>query len=259
MKISIAIITLNEERNIGPCLETVKWADEIVLVDGGSTDKTLEIAGQFTTHVYEEPFKDFAAQKNAALQYVGGDWVFFIDADERMSLDLTIKLQQIAQAGKQDSVYAVKRCTYFFGRRLRYGGAQNDYPVRFFPPRQVSFEQPVHEEIMTRLPQHRLEEPLLHYSTRNLEHYQKKLALYIPLEIQTMRLRKRVVGFGDVFIRPLCKFLFLYFLKLGILDGVTGFQYAALSAYYDFLKFCRYWRSSETGVPALLPKGGPRA
>ncbi|MBI3307221.1 MAG: glycosyltransferase family 2 protein [Candidatus Omnitrophica bacterium] len=240
MKISVAIITLNEERNIADCLETVRWADEIVLVDSGSTDRTLEIASQFTHHVYEESFKNFASQKNAALKRVRGEWIFFIDADERISAALAERLRQIAVDSKLDTVYAVKRLTYFFGHQLKHSGCQDDYPIRFFPAKAAHFEQPVHEEIVTKLPVRKLEEPLIHYSTKDRQHYQQKLDLYIPLEHQTMKLRRRSVNFLEVLIRPVLKFIFLYFIKLGIFDGVPGFQYAALSSYYDFLKFNGY-------------------
>ena len=104
MTLSVAIITRDEERNIEGCLDSVKWADEIVVVDGGSSDRTQELARRFTPHVYEVPFKDFSAQKNSALEKTTGDWVFFIDADERVSDELAESLKQVVGSEERAAV-----------------------------------------------------------------------------------------------------------------------------------------------------------
>lgn len=238
MTISVAIITRNEEENLKDCLESVKWADEIVLVDSGSTDKTLEIAKRYTAKVSHHDFKDFASQKNHVLSLCSGDWIFLIDADERVTRELAEELRKKADANYA-CVYAVRRSTYFFGRPLYFSGTQNDRPIRFFPKGKISYEQPVHEHIVTDLPVRDLESRLLHWTTRNIQQYQEKFDCYIPLEVETMIKKGRRASWIDIWLRPAAKFLFLYLVNLGILDGITGFQFAYLAAKYDAAKFLR--------------------
>ncbi len=244
MTLSIALITHNEEENIEACLESVRWADEIIVVDDGSKDATVKLAQKFTSRIYTEPFRNFAAQKNSAMQHASGDWIFFIDADERVSPELAREIQQISR-GPKDHVYSVKRHTYFFGRPLHYSGTQEDYPVRLFPRGHAVYEQPVHETIVSRLPVKALPQPLIHYSTKNLAHYRRKLDQYVSFELQVMKSRPRAPWITDIALRPAARFFQLYFWNLGILDGIPGLQYAALSAYYAFLKHWRYFFDSS--------------
>lgn len=240
MSLSVALITRNEEANIESCLESVRWADEIVIVDSGSSDKTLEKAEAYTSKIYQVPFRDFASQKNEALSRTTADWVFFIDADERVSKELAAAITERAHAKGPAKAYGVKRKTYFFGKPLRFSGAQDDYPIRLFPRGKASFEQPVHESIVTSLPVEKIRAPIIHYSTRNLRHYFSKVTQYVPLELDVLRRKGRGVFLWDPFVQPVGKFVYLYFFKLGILDGIPGFQYAALSSYYTFVKYWKY-------------------
>lgn len=239
MKIAAALITLNEEHNVGECLESVRWADEQVVVDSGSTDKTVEIARKYTPQVSFHSFKNFADQKNHALSKVKSDWVFFIDADERVTPELEREIRTAAATG-DEAAYRVPRQTHFFHRRLRFSGTQDDAPIRLFPKNKVRFEQPVHEHIQTELPVKTLKSALIHHSTRDLEHYKMKLHQYTDLEIETMVLKGRRAYMWDPILRPLAKFMTLYFFQGGILDGIAGLQYAGLSSYYQHLKYSKY-------------------
>lgn len=241
--ISVVMIVRNEEKNLKDCLETVRWADEIIIVDSGSTDRTLEIVKQYTSKVFQEPFQNFSAQKNAALSHATGDWIFVIDADERVSPELAFEICEKARQDHErggEAIYAVKRLTYFFGKLLNFSGTQEDYPIRLFPRAKVRYEQPVHERIVSELPVKSLRGVLYHLSTRDRAHYQEKLDCYIPLELETMRLHGRKGSWVDVFVRPPMKFFYLYFWQKGFLDGIPGLQYAILSSYYDFLKWSRF-------------------
>jgi glycosyltransferase involved in cell wall biosynthesis len=236
--ISVALIVRDEESNIEDCLDEVKWADEIVIVDSGSIDQTMVKARKYTDKIYSIPFVNFSEQKNNVLARCSGDWIFLIDADERVGKALADEIRSVVQANAQeDAVYAVKRLTWFFRRRLRFSGTQEDAPIRLFPRGKVRYEQPVHEEIKTDLPVRCLEHAMDHYSTPDLAHYKRKLKLYVALEIEFFKKSGRKVRFYDFLLRPPAKFIYLYFLKLGILDGRAGFLYALLSSYYDFLKF----------------------
>ena len=243
MKISVVLITKNEAANIAQCLESVRWADEIIVLDSGSQDQTTEIAKNFTSHIYFHPFGDFASQKNKALSYATGDWVFCIDADEVVTPALAEELKKMAQ-GPQKKAYSVHRETYFFRQRLRFSGTQNDYPIRFFPRTEARFYQAVHESIQTELPREHLQAILLHHTTRNFKQYQEKLAQYIPLEIESMTLQGRSKSFLRAVFFPCFVFMKLYFLQGGILDGRAGFIFALLSAYYTGVKHFRYWQKS---------------
>lgn len=240
MSITAALITLNEEHNIAECLESVRWADEIVVVDSGSTDRTTELAKQFTPNVSHHPFKNFAEQKNHALSKVQSEWVLFIDADERVTPELAAEIKQAVSGPGEMAVYRIPRKTYFFKKLLIFSGTQNDAPIRLFPKNKVRFEQPVHEHIKTDLPVQSLKAPLIHHSTRNMEHYKMKLKQYTDLEIETMMLKQRKVYYWDPVLRPFAKFFVLYVLQLGILDGFRGLQLAVLSSYYDFLKYSKF-------------------
>jgi hypothetical protein len=150
------------------------------------------------------------------------------------------------------SAYAIPRKTYFFGQLLRFSDARGDAPVRLFPRRHAVWAQPVHEKVETPLPVRQLKGSMLHYSTRDLAHYMKKVREYVPLEVVTMRQKGVKAGAGSLIIRPAAKFIYLYFWKLGILDGLAGFQYAILSAYYTMVKHWRYWREGH-GTRASRP------
>lgn len=241
--LSVCLITKNEEKNIRECLESVRFADEIVIVDSGSTDRTLEIAKEFTSKISFHPFKHFAEQKNKALSLAQGDWIFLIDADERVSVELAEEIKKIA-SGMPDAAYRVRRRTFFLEKPLCFSGTQNDAPIRLFPKKTARYDQPVHEQIVTALPVRSLQNLLLHITTRSLDHYKEKLELYTSLEVKTMREKGRTATWADQWLAPAAKFLYLYVLKGGILDGVTGFQFAYLSAYYHWVK-CKKFRSHK--------------
>ena len=239
MSVSVAVIALNEGKNIEACLESVRWADEIVVVDSGSTDATVEKARRFTGKIDRVPFRDFASQKNEALARATKEWVFFLDADERVPEDLAAEIRRVV-SGPAERAYAVGRVTYFWGKRLRFSGTQEDFPVRLFPRTEACFEQPVHERVVTGLPLTRLKSRLLHFTTRDWPHYRSKLDQYIPLEIETMKQKGRRPCVADLVLRPPAVFVSLYLLRLGLLDGLAGLKYAVLSSYYCFLKYRRF-------------------
>lgn len=244
MSITVSIITYNEENNIEDCLESVRWADEIVVVDAESTDQTIHIAKRFNAKTYKLTFTNFAAQKNFAIDKATKNWVFFLDADERVTESLALEIREtLSQADSDSKVYAINRRTFFFGKELHHSGCQEDYPIRLFPRNKARFQKPVHEEVITSLPIIKLKNQLIHLSTRNWEHYKRKLDLYIPFELEVMKAQSRRKSLLDLFARPLGQFVRLYFIKKGFLDGITGFKYAVLSSYYSWLK---HWKFIST-------------
>jgi len=250
MMLSAIVLTRNEERHIEECLASLAWADEVLVVDSGSTDQTVVLAEKSGARAVTHPFTDFASQRNFAMSQAKGDWVFFIDADERVTPDLAEEIKAVILSHNSDqddekplkAVYGIPRHNFFFGKRLRLGDSREDAPIRFFPRQGVSWSQPVHERIVTGLPVRKLNQPLLHYSTRDLAHYQQKALEYIPLELQTMRKKGVKPALWKSFVLPPAKFIQLYFFKFGVLDGIAGFQYAILSTYYTFRKHWLYWK-----------------
>lgn len=271
MMLSAIVLTKNEEANIRECLAALSFADEVLVVDSGSTDRTVTLAESLGARAIIHPMTDFASQRNFAMAQAKGDWVLFIDADERVTPELAEEIKAITQANPPNNLrgvtsgprnftsevrkagvefgsevgkaaYAIPRQTYFFGRRLRFCDARSDAPVRLFPKSGAHWEQPVHERVVTGLPVRVLNSSMPHHSTRDLAHYTQKVRDYVPKELEVMRSKGIRPGILKVVLMPLARFLQLYFFRLGILDGVAGLQYAILSAYYTFEKHWRYWK-----------------
>jgi len=245
MKLSAIVLTRNEERNIENCLVGLSWADELLVVDSGSTDRTVALAEKCGARVLVHPFMDFASQRNFAMSQAKGDWALFIDADERVTSELAEEISTLLKGSAPLCVCAIPRHNYFFDKRLRFGDAQEDAPVRLFPKLLVTWTQPVHEIIATDLPVRKLKNPLIHHSTRDLAHYQQKVCDYVPLELETMKAKGARPCLMKAIFLPLAKFFQLYFFKLGILDGIAGLQYAILSTYYTFLKHWLYFKQGS--------------
>jgi len=246
MKLSAIVIALNEQENIDECLACLRWADEILVIDGGSQDATIEKAKQAGARVVSKPFIDFADQRNFAINAASNPWVLFVDADERISNALAAEIQTVIRQEDQ-AVYRIPRVNFFFGRQMRYSGTQNDFQTRLFPKIGVKWDQPVHEMLVTDLPRKELKNVMLHYSTRDIAHYQQKVACYVPLEVETMKLKGRKAFLPDIVLRPAAKFIYLYLVRFGFLDGLTGLRFAALSSYYDFKKYSLFQRLARTG------------
>ena len=248
MKLSAIVLTRNEERNIKDCLESLSWADEMLVVDSGSTDRTVTLAEKHGARVVIHPLTDFASQRNFAISQAKGDWVLFIDADERVTHALAEEIKAVLKGSDPltPSVYAIPRHNYFFGKRLRFSDSREDAPIRLFPRQHATWAQPVHETIVSDLPVRKLKSPFQHYSTRDLAHYQQKVSDYVPLELRTLREKGVKPALWKCFCMPSAKFFMLYFLKLGILDGIPGLQYAILSSYfYSFQKYWLYWKDAK--------------
>jgi len=245
MKISAIILTRNEENNIGLCLDCLAWVDEKVVVDANSSDKTQVLTEERGGKFIEHSFRNFASQRNFAMSLSQSDWILFVDADERVTAELAEEIKSVTKLPL--AAYAIPRHNYFFGKRLRNSGSKEDAPVRLFPRGSGVWKQPVHEFYETTLPVKKMNAHLIHHTTRDLPHYMEKLNRYVPLEVETMLTQRRRIGWFDIVLRPPAKFLYLYFIRFGILDGWVGLQYAALSSYYDFKKYSLFLKQTQQG------------
>lgn len=238
-KVSVIIITRNEEDRLQRCLEAVKGFDEVVVIDSESTDKTADIARRYTDRVFTRKFDDFSSQKNFGLSKCRNDWALSIDADELV----TEKLKHaIADADLSvNSGFRIKRVTYIFGRLLRYGGHGRDFPLRLFDKNKGGFVQPIHEfaDISGKIGI--IKEPLAHYSSGDLDEYMKKLNFYTDLEADLLVSGKASFSYARLCLRPVLRFLQRYVLQAGFLDGGEGFAFYSLSGLYDFVKQVKFW------------------
>lgn len=239
-KLSVIIITLNEQENIRPCLESVKWADEIVVVDGGSEDATVEICHEFgATVIVNRNWKGFGYQKNLALQHANGDWILSLDADERV----TDRLRQLIDdtlCNPDAEGYALPRQAYFLGTPMRHGGWWPDYVVRLFRRDSGQFSNAVvHETVQINGRSKKLNEPLIHFSYVSLEQLLEKINRYSSDGALQAKLKQKRGGLSKALFRGVWAFFRAYCLRLGCLDGGAGLIAAISKAeetYYRYLK-----------------------
>ena len=238
MRLSVIIIALNQEANIGACLASVRFADEIVVVDTGSTDRTVELARAGGARVVITAWQGFAGTKNFALDQARGDWVFSLDTDERVSAALQTEILAIIQADGPLNGYRVPRKNYFGGRWIRHLGWHPDYTLRLWRREQGRFrDREVHEEVEVEGKVGLLQTPLDHYSYRNLEEYAARQDRYARLAAREMCKQGRRLRPGELWWRPFFTFLRLYFLKKGFLEGALGLALARQGSRYNFLKY----------------------
>ena len=242
--LSAFVITLNEEKNIERCLRSLSFADEIVVLDGGSRDATVSLAKRFTEKVFERKFDDFASQKNAALGRVLGVWALSVDADEEVSPGLSAEIRRILASGSEENAFRIRRRTRLFGRDFRFSGLQNDRPSRLFRTSCVFFEGPVHERLVVKGNTGILKNELRHFSFQTIGEHLRRLKLYTSLE--PAPLSERSPGLFDLGVRPFARFLFLYVFKQGFRDGTEGWIYCVLSAYYEFVRRVKHWEKKQS-------------
>jgi glycosyltransferase involved in cell wall biosynthesis len=247
MRLSVTIIALNEEANIVPCLESARFADEIVVVDSGSTDRTLELARNFTDRIFSTGWLGFGKTKNFALEQARGDWVFSLDTDERVPPGLQAEILQVVKDDGPLGAYKIPRKNYVGGRWIKNLGWYPDYTLRLFRRGQGYFrEREVHEEVEVAGPVGYLKNPLEHYSYNDLREYAARQDRYARLAALEMRKAGRRPWPGDLVWRPFLTFLNLFVLKRGFLEGALGLKLSLQSSRYNFMKY-RYLRELSRG------------
>jgi len=240
MKLSAVIITLNEEKRLKRCLDAVSWADETVVVDGGSWDKTVKVAEDAGAKVFHRRFDSFSEQKNFALEKAGGEWILFIDADELVEEALSEEIKQAVKNNEYQGYY-IPRSNIIFGKELKYGGHQGDRHLRLFRKDTARFVNPIHEKVVVEGELGCLTNPLMHYSTSTIKEYMDKLDLYSDLEAEDLVRSGAKVGKFDIALKPAARFLLQYLSQKGYKDGREGFVFYTLSAVNVFVKYAKYW------------------
>jgi glycosyltransferase involved in cell wall biosynthesis len=245
-RLSVVLVTLNEEANIKECLRSVPFADEIVVLDSGSQDRTAELARTFTDKVYVTDFEGYGKLKREAVERANGDWIFSIDADERVSPDLAREI--IEAVGAEDGCvgYLMPRRTHFLGQWIMHGGWYPGHVLRLFRKDSGEFtDSLVHEQVRIQGRVGKLRSDLLHYSDPDLRHYLWKLDRFTGLSARELHSAGRKTGASDLVLRPAFTFLKMYLLKRGFLDGIHGLILALLSSVHVLLKYVKLWEKQR--------------
>jgi glycosyltransferase involved in cell wall biosynthesis len=236
-ELSVIIITKNEELNIRACLESVAWADEIIVVDSGSTDNTVAICHEYTSQVYSHDWPGFGAQKNRALNYATKNWVLSLDADERVTPELHSELIRAMKISDTEGFY-VPRLSQFCGQFIRHCGWYPDYVLRLFKKSSGHFSDDlVHESVILQGISKKLTQPLLHFTYMNQADVQRKVEHYATAAANQMFNKGKSVTHADAPIRAGWAFLRTYCLRFGFLDGIAGFNIARMNARTTYLKY----------------------
>ncbi len=226
--LSVAIITKNEEANLARTLASVRWADEVVIVDDGSTDRTPEIAREFSAKFFSEEWKGFGAQKNSAIAKCSSDWVLSLDADEEVSAELDGEIRTLLQGQPEHEAYFLPRRNFFLGRWIRHGGYYPDPKLRLFRRGAAQFEErAVHETIRAAGPTGRLRGDLLHHAYPTLDGYLEHMNRYSTLgatqAIARGKTSRSIFAFlWNVWVIPVATFKYNYLLRLGFSTGARA-------------------------------------
>ena len=249
LTLSVVIITLNEEANLARTLPTLAGlADEIIVLDSGSTDNTQEVAESFHARFFTEPWKGFAAQKNSALEKATGDWILSLDADEEIEPALADEIRTVLSANPSVSGFYIRRKNFFLGRWIKHGGFYPDRKLRLFRRGAGKFEDRlVHEDIKLDGTTARLRNHLLHHAYPTLTSYIEHMNRYSSLGAE-MAVAKRPRDFSliDIALRPKLTFLYNYILRGGFLDAREGLLLHAYHATYVSWKYAKAWELSRS-------------
>ena len=252
MTISVAIVAMDEEANIARTLASVSWADEIVLVDSGSKDRTCDIARDHGARVVVEPWRGYVAQKQYALDLCTQDWVLLLDADEEVSAGLAEEIRAAIADPKAVSGYWLPRQNLFLGRWMRHGGFYPDPKLRLFRRGQgFGTGHDPHDrcELKPEIAQrsHQFKHALIHYTYPNLTLYLGHMNRYSSLGAKLAVAKgHRRFSFNNIVLRPLATFVYNYFFRLGFLDGREGLLLHLYHAGYVSWKYSKAWELART-------------
>lgn len=240
MNISATIITFNEERNIARVIESLRCCDEILVLDSGSNDRTVEIARKLGARVEEASWHGYSAQKNIATELASHDWILSLDADESLSEALEAELWQIKKTGPQCDGYTVPRLAQYLGRWILHSGWYPDRKVRLFNRQRARWTGTfVHESVTVDGSVGHLKSNLLHFTCSSLSEHLKSLDNYTTLAAQDIAAREKPISMSRLLLDPPWTFFQTYLLRRGYLDGLEGLTIAYMAALYNFVKYSK--------------------
>lgn len=239
--LSVIIITKNEESHIAKCLESVKWADEIIVLDSGSTDKTVEICKQFTLHIFETDWQGFGIQKQRALEKATGDWVLSIDADEIISPELRSEIENAISQNQFDA-FLLPRLSSYCGKFIKHGGWYPDYILRLFRRDLSKFSNVVvHEIVIVNGIVGKLNFPILHDSYKDLAEVLCKMDSYSTLGAKLLFEKGVKSSVSKAVLKGFWTFFRTYVLRRGFLDGSKGLMLAIYNTETTYYKYLKLW------------------
>jgi len=243
-RLSVVVLTKNAEDSVGACLESVKWADEIVIVDGFSADKTVEICRGYTDKIISSEFKGFAEERNKGIDKAGGDWILQLDADEVVTPQLAKAIDEAMRSTAPYVGYKFRRKNFFLGRPMRYGGWYH-YSAHFFKKGFGRYEGLIHERLKLNGGQGIIEAQIEHRPFNSIAQFidrQNRYTSFEAMDILNERgvLSKKIVYY-NLHFKPIRLFWKLYVKKQGFREGMTGFIFSALYSFVHFLKWAKYW------------------
>lgn len=240
LPLSVVIIARDEQARLPACLDSVAFADELLVVDSGSRDGTVSVARSHGARVIEQDWLGYGPQKHFAVSSATHDWVLCVDADERVSVALRESIAALLAGQPQRQAYAMPRCNRFMGRWLRHGEGYPDWSLRLFDRRHARWsDDPVHEKVVADGPVGRLAGDLLHESQESLEQYIAKQNQYTTLQAERLYAAGRRAGALRLVTSPLLRFVKMYLLRGGFLDGVPGLVHIAIGCFASFSKYAK--------------------
>ena len=244
-KITAIIPTLNEEERIKNSLKSAEFADEIIVIDSYSTDRTVEIVKQSNAKLLQRKFDDFSSQKNYAIEQASNDWIVWIDADEVLTKELQDEMKAaVSNAGDLVGFY-VYRVFFFKGKKMRYTGTQNDKLIRVFNRKYCKYEGKVHEKIKSEGKVGILQHKILHYSYISFDRYIVKLNQHSALKAEELYEKGLMITPFHIIVKPIARFVKHYFIKLGILDGFYGFIISFALSYGVLVRYIKLWNLKQ--------------
>lgn len=240
LKISATIIAFNEERNIARVIESLRCCDEILVLDSGSNDRTVELASKHGARVIDCSWHGYAAQKNIAAELAAHDWILALDADESLSEALEAEIWQIKKSGPEFDGYTMPRLAQYLGRWILHSGWYPDRKVRLFNRQKAKWVgEFVHESVKVEGSVGHLESNLLHFTCSSLSEHLRSMDGYTTLAAQELVTRGKNLAVTRLLFDPPWTFFQTYVLKLGFMDGVEGLTIAYMAALYNFLKYSK--------------------
>jgi len=252
--VSVVIITKNEEKNIAKCLESVKWADEIVVIDDYSVDKTVDICKKYTRNIYQNKFINYSTQKKFAFLKASKDWILSIDADEIVPEKLKEEVEKVlSQKSLLYNGYNIPRKTFFLNKWIRHCGWYPDYQLRLFKNDSWSMKEVcVHESVQIAGKIGYLKEPILHYSYTSIFSYIDRMNKYTTLAAQQMLKDGVEIDVSKIKVLATKKarrtFWKMYIKQLGFMDGMRGLFLSFFSSTYQLMVYAKYWQMTDMGI-----------
>lgn len=245
-KLTVLIITLNEEKNLPECIDSVKWADEIIVVDSFSTDRTVEIAKEFGAKVIQRGWDGFANQRKYSLQQASSEWILFLDADERITNELRLEIEEILSKDIDVNGYKIPRKNYFLGKWIRSANWYPDYQMRLFRKSKASIiDVPIHEGVSVEGMTGVCKKDMIHLSYQSLEQAYCKINHYTTLAA-IQRMNKKVSAV-DIILHPIGAFLTDYISRKAYRDGFHGFLVAMINLTTNLMTYTKIWEMQRRG------------